>query len=262
MLQTRLFLAFIVLLAFFISSCKERSSYMPEKNNASLAALKFSEGLKLEEEFNAEAFEYHLNITPQAEMQSQFNGFFVICIPDNPSSKVTISVAGKVKVKEIDQEIPFNEELPIPFVPLRLKLKTSKLLPKLPNIPGTTGKAFFYNNQVHPFDILQLPSLDPNDPNMPIPPIDPNDPNIPKPPLDPNDPNFPKLPFDPNDLNLPDLPIDPNDPNFPDISKLLPKIQDLPEYILIELSSFELGITVSSPDGSKMSYKVHGKVER
>ena len=80
---------FVVLLVFLplIFSCK---SYLPKDDNALLASLRFSGGLKLEEEFSSSSFEYTLKVTPSSDLQ----GFFVICVPDNPSSKCKLSIAG------------------------------------------------------------------------------------------------------------------------------------------------------------------------
>lgn len=80
---------FIVILSFLglFFSCK---SYLPKDDNALLASLRFSGGLKLEEEFSSSSFEYTMKITPSSDLL----GFFVICVPDNPSSKCSLSVAG------------------------------------------------------------------------------------------------------------------------------------------------------------------------
>ena len=84
---------FIVILSFLglFFSCK---SYLPKDDNALLASLRFSGGLKLEEEFTPSSFEYTLKVSPTSDLQ----GFFVICIPDNPSSKCSLFIA--------DTEIP------------------------------------------------------------------------------------------------------------------------------------------------------------
>ena len=76
---------FALLGLFF--SCK---SQLPKDDNALLASLRFSGGLKLEEEFSSFSFEYTLKVKPSSDLQ----GFFVICVPDNPSSKCKLSVAG------------------------------------------------------------------------------------------------------------------------------------------------------------------------
>ena len=264
-LNAKIFVAFAILVSIlcFSSSCKKQN-YMPKQDNAFLASLKFSEGLKVEEEFDKNTFDYNLNIKKQQQkqVQSQLGGFFVICIPDNPASICKVSINGKVKVKELDKELPFHKELPIPFVPLKLKLKTSTLfpnLPSIPSVPGTSKNVEVVNNLVCSLNFLldsSEPST-PNNPDLPNPPIDPNNPNLPNPPIDPNNPNLPKLPFDPNDPSLPELPIDPNDPNFPKIPDNIP---NLPEYISIELANFDLTIVVRSPDNSERMYTVHGKV--
>ena len=77
----------IFLLLTVLCSCKSR---LPSDGNALLASLRFSGGLKLEKEFKPSDFEYTLKVTPSADLQ----GFFVICIPDNPSSKCKLSVEG------------------------------------------------------------------------------------------------------------------------------------------------------------------------
>lgn len=221
-------------LVFSIFSCK-KGNYLPNESNAFLARLKFSEGLKLEEEFDSQVFEYNLNIKKQQQAQSLLSGFFVICIPDNPASKFKISISGKVKINELkDTELPFNKELPIPFVPLQLKLKTSNLFPNLPKLPGAISSVTSSSNSMQLLDT----------------PLDP--------PIVQNDPNLSPLPFDPNDPTLPELPINPNDPNFPSI----PEIPNLPEHILIELTSFDLKIVVTSPDKREQTYVVHGKAEK
>lgn len=281
MLKNKAFAGCLVLLSivcFFISCKKE--NYELNKDNATLATIKFSEGLKIEGEFDSQTTDYQMKIKSQTKKQSLLSGFFVICIPDHPASKSKVSISGKARVKEIDKEIPFNKELPIPFVPLKLRLKTSTLFPNLPNIPNVTKAVKTSvksknhlkslellddsNNQGDPNggedagDTNPVDPSNPIDPNNPNLPIDPNNPNL---PIDPNDPNLPKLPFDPNDPNLPELPIDPKDPNFPDLSKILPDISKLPEYVLIELSDFDLKIVVTSPDMNEKTYTVHGKVE-
>ena len=81
----------LLLILLLLFSCNWKS-YIPKDNNASLASLRFSEGLKLEEEFNPSIFNYTLKIPAGANLK----GFFVICIPDNPSSKCTLSIAGIV----------------------------------------------------------------------------------------------------------------------------------------------------------------------
>ena len=79
----------VVLLAFLALSfsCK---THLPSDDNALLASLRFSGGLKLEEEFSSSSFEYTLKITPSIDLQ----GFFVICVPDNPHSKCKLFLAG------------------------------------------------------------------------------------------------------------------------------------------------------------------------
>ena len=184
-------LTFCVLLAVlsFIPSCKGRINYLPSEDNAFLATLKFSEGLKLNEEFNKNTFEYNLNIKAEQQEQSQLNGFFVICIPDNPASKCVISLTGKVKVSELNNvEIPFNETLPVPFVPIKMKLKTASI-PKITSISGSKKSGISSDSLVLPLDIPSLP-FDPNDPNLPELPIDPNDPNLPKIPNIPGIPEY------------------------------------------------------------------------
>lgn len=78
----------VLLLAFLglLFSCK---SHLPKDDNALLASLCFSGGLKLEEEFSSSSFEYTMKVTPSADLQ----GFFVICVPDNPSSKCKLYFA-------------------------------------------------------------------------------------------------------------------------------------------------------------------------
>lgn len=88
-----------VILAFFVLffSCKSR---LPSDGNALLASLRFSAGLKLEEQFSSSSFEYTLKATPSVDLK----GFFVICVPDNPSSKCKLYIAGV--------------EIPLFYVPL------------------------------------------------------------------------------------------------------------------------------------------------
>lgn len=76
----------VLLLLALLFSCK---SYLPKEDNALLASLRFSAGLKLEEEFNPYSFEYTLKVAASSDLQ----GFFVICVPDNPSSKCTLLLA-------------------------------------------------------------------------------------------------------------------------------------------------------------------------
>ena len=80
----------LFLLLFFLPLVFSCNSYLPSSSNALLASLRFSGGLKLEEEFTPSSFEYTLKVSPTSDLQ----GFFVICIPDNPSSKCSLSVAG------------------------------------------------------------------------------------------------------------------------------------------------------------------------
>lgn len=77
----------VLLLLVLAFSCK---SYLPKNDNALLASLRFSGGLKLEEEFNSSSFEYTLKVTPSVNSP----GFFVICVPDNPSSKCALFFEG------------------------------------------------------------------------------------------------------------------------------------------------------------------------
>ncbi len=84
----------LFLLLFFLPLVFSCNSYLPSSSNALLASLRFSGGLKLEEEFTPSSFEYTLKVSPTSDLQ----GFFVICIPDNPSSKCSLFIA--------DTEIP------------------------------------------------------------------------------------------------------------------------------------------------------------
>ncbi|MGP1437968.1 MAG: hypothetical protein ACTTKH_02720 [Treponema sp.] len=79
----------LILFLLLLFSCKWKS-YIPKDDNALLASLHFSEGLKLEEEFNSSTFNYTLKVPSSANLK----GFFVICIPDNPSSTCSLSIAG------------------------------------------------------------------------------------------------------------------------------------------------------------------------
>jgi len=224
-LKAKTFIVFCIFLLVlcFISSCKNHN-YLPSKDNAFLVALRFSEGLKLNEEFDRNTFEYNLNIKSEQQEQSKLNGFFVICIPDNPDSKCEISVSGKVKVNELNNtEIPFNKKLPIPFVPIKMKLKTSSI-PRITSISGS-----------------KKGGMDSKDSDVLVSPLD-----------------IHLFNLDPNDLNLPEFPIDPNDPNLPKI----PNIPGIPEYVLIELTNFDMKVTVTSPNKSEKVYIVHGKVEK
>lgn len=248
------FFAVLLSVVCLLLSCNtKKENYLPRDNDASLASIRFSEGLKVEEKFDRNVLDYNLKVKSQKgeDSQSQFAGFFVICIPDHPQSKSKISIDAKITVKELNNvEIPFQKDLPLPFVPLRVKLKTSDLLPNLPNIPpvsnptgssiGAEMKASSPNllcNTLAPVpmgdvagnvgtgngentgnpsgDSSTLPQLPPNTEIPPELKPDPNNPNVPKLPLDPNNPNLPKLPFDPNDPKAPKLPIDPNNPDIP-----------------------------------------------
>ena len=94
-----------LLLAFLglLFSCK---SHLPKDDDALLASLRFSGGLKLEEEFNPSSFEYTMKVTPSADLQ----GFFVICVPDNPSSKCKLYVG--------------NVEIPLFYIPISSGIPT------------------------------------------------------------------------------------------------------------------------------------------
>jgi len=80
----------LVSLLLFLALAVSCKSHLPRDGNALLASLRFSAGLKLEEEFISSNFEYTLKVAPSSNLQ----GFFVICIPDNPSSKCKLFVAG------------------------------------------------------------------------------------------------------------------------------------------------------------------------
>lgn len=110
---------FCLLSLFFFSlfTCK-RQNYIPQKNNAYLAALNFSEGLRLKEKFNSRVFEYNM------EVSTSIKGFFVICVPDNPNSTFKISIEGI--------------ELPIPFVLLNPLLPVFDLSIVVISPDGTT----------------------------------------------------------------------------------------------------------------------------
>ena len=79
----------LFLLLFFLPLVFSCNSYLPSDDDALLASLRFSGGLKLEEEFNPSRFEYTLKVSPSSDLK----GFFVICVPDNPSSKCTLILA-------------------------------------------------------------------------------------------------------------------------------------------------------------------------
>ena len=118
-MKCKKFIVALLLLLFIFSllACK-RQSYLPQKNNAYLAALNFSEGLRLKEKFSSRVFEYNL------EVPSSLKGFYIICVPDNPESTFKIFIGGN--------------ELSAPFVPLSPLLPTFDISIEVTSPDGST----------------------------------------------------------------------------------------------------------------------------
>jgi len=112
----KIFIACLLCFLLSLFACK-RQSYLPEKDNAYLATLSFSEGLRLKEEFDSSVFEYNL------EVPASLKGFFIICVLDNPKSTFRISIAGM--------------ELPTPFIPLNPLLPVFDLSIEVTSPDGT-----------------------------------------------------------------------------------------------------------------------------
>lgn len=84
-LKKTIFVFFIII----VFSCK-REIYLPKNDDASLASLRFSEGLVQKEEFNPERLIYTVEVPTSSNIKS----FFIICVPNNPSSVCTFMVNG------------------------------------------------------------------------------------------------------------------------------------------------------------------------